>query len=76
MDNFELPLTTALINRYEILNLGLTKRKIQTFQLTSILDDVGWLFANIQEKIAYSTDNIFADFTIKDPINEDTVFVE
>ena len=38
MDDFEHPLRTSLVNRYEMLSLDLTKRKVQTFQFTSVIN--------------------------------------
>jgi hypothetical protein len=64
MDDFETPLKTSLVNRYEVLNLELTKRKIQTFKATTIMNDVGWFFPNIIEDKLFSSDFIMQDFTL------------
>ena len=58
MDNFETPLKSNLATRYDVLNLGLSKRKITTFKLTSIVNDIGWLLSDIQEESFYSIDTI------------------
>ena len=76
MDDFENPLKTTLVNRYELLNLGLTKRKIQTYQYTSISNDIGWFFTNIIEETFLSTDTIMDDFTFKDQWTQDIFFTQ
>ena len=66
MDNFHDPLKSTLINRYEILNLKITKKHVHTFKQVEVLDDHGWIFSDFGSKSTYSSENLFPDFTIND----------
>ena len=74
MDDFEKPLKTNLVNRYQLLNLGLSKRNIYTNKITSINDDKGWFFQELITSSIFSNDNIFSDFTLKDTWTQDILF--
>jgi hypothetical protein len=74
MQDFDTPLKSNFINRYEILNLDLYRRKIQTFKTTSISNDKGWLFQNIFENFFISSDTIQSDFTLKEPWGNDVLY--
>jgi hypothetical protein len=74
MDNFEHPLKTNLVNRYEILSLSLSKRKVQTYKSTMIFNDIGWFFNDVLEETEISSDTIFPDFTLKDPLSQSVVY--
>jgi hypothetical protein len=74
MDDFQNPLKTNLLNRYELLNLGLTKRKVQTFKYTKMINDVGWFFSEVNEFLMASSDTLSTDFTFKDIWSQDIVF--
>jgi hypothetical protein len=76
MDNFETPLKTSFVNRYELLNLGLSKRKVQTFKATTIVNDQGWLLSDIYEETVLSSDSIFPDFTLKDIWGQDLLYTQ
>ncbi len=49
-----------------MLNMGMTKRKIQTFKTTTINDDQGWFYSNIITQQIISTDTVLPDVTLKD----------
>jgi hypothetical protein len=66
MDDFENPLKTTLVNNYQILNLGLTKRKVNTFKSTKMKNDVGWFFSDVNEFSLSCGDSILDDFSFKD----------
>jgi hypothetical protein len=74
MDDFENPLKTHFVNHYEIMNMKLYKRKIQTFKSTSIVDDQGWFFSDISEKTVVASDSINYDFTLKNETGNDILF--
>jgi hypothetical protein len=76
MDDFETPLKTNLVNRYQILHPGITKRKIQTFKFTSINNDIGWFFEDIKTKSYIDTDTIETDLIFKDEWAQDIVFTQ
>jgi len=73
MNNFENPIKTNLQNFYHVLNLNLNKKKIHTFKLTTMNNDIGWLQSNPQISSVFSSDSITNDFNIKDPIEQDIV---
>jgi hypothetical protein len=74
MDDFEQPLKTRLENHYDMLHLGLTKRKVTTFKTTSIVNDFGWFFSDIQESSVFTVDSILPDFSLKDFWTQDILF--
>ncbi len=76
MDDFENPLKTSLVNHYELLNLGLTKRKVQTFKSNKMIDDVGWFFSDEKIFSLSSSDTISSDFTFKDPWKQDILYAQ
>lgn len=66
MDDYDAPLKTHLINNYELLNIGLTKRNIKTYKSTQMVNDVGWFFPEyLNQDSIVSTDTVFHDFTFK-----------
>jgi hypothetical protein len=74
MDDFESPLKTNLVNRYDILSLALTKRKVQTFKATKMINDVGWFFSEVNEFFMASSDTLTTDFSFKDIWSQDIVY--
>ncbi len=74
MNDFSLPLKPHLVNYYQMLNLELSKRKVQTFKLTSVYNDVGWFFQDIKINSVYSLDFAENDFTLKKKWEEPLVF--
>jgi hypothetical protein len=76
MDDFKVPLKSNLINRYDILNMGLSKQKIQNFKFTSILNDVGWFFTELKNEMIITTDSIYVDFTLKEKWDQNILFTE
>jgi hypothetical protein len=66
MDDFNEPLKTHLVNNYELLNIGLTKRNIKTYKSTQMINDVGWFFPDyLSQDLIISTDISKNDFTFK-----------
>jgi hypothetical protein len=76
MDDFEAPLKSSLINHYDMLHIGVTKRKVTTFKTTSIVNDIGWFFNDIIEDSIYTVDTISPDFSLKLPWEQDILFTQ
>jgi len=74
MDNFENPIQSHLINKYEMLDLNVLKRSVQIFKRISIDSDVGWLFSEREEFTYFSNDYIMQDFSLKKEIEEDILY--
>lgn len=74
MDNYENPLLSTLVNKYEMLHPLITKRSILTLQTTQISNDLGWFFNDINFESYISNDNTQPDFTLKDKNNQDILF--
>lgn len=74
MDDFEQPLKTRLESHYDMLHLGLTKRKVTTYKTTSIINDRGWFFEDIQESSVFTADSFMQDFSLKDFWTQDVLF--
>jgi hypothetical protein len=74
MDDYEAPLKSNLINRYEMLNLQITKRAVHTYKEVEVKNDVGWLFASLNSDYMYASDQIMPDFTPKDIVDQDILF--
>jgi hypothetical protein len=63
LNNYEKPIATTLVNNYQMLNLDITKRKIQTYRITAIDNDVGWFFEDIIHEYVINTNDILTDFS-------------
>jgi hypothetical protein len=74
MDDFENPLKTTLVNRYDALDLGLSKRKISTYKTTTIINDVGWIFSDEITYTKYGIDTQLSDFSLKKYWEQDILF--
>jgi hypothetical protein len=74
MNNFSAPLSSTLVNNYEMLNLQFTRRKVQTFKTTKIDNDVGWFFSDFKQETIITTDTIRPDFTLKDKWNQNVLY--
>jgi hypothetical protein len=66
LNNYEKPIATTLVNSYQMLNLDVTKRKVQTYRITSIDNDIGWFFEDTLHDYVINTNDILTDFTFKD----------
>ena len=76
MDNFNYPIKSTLINRYDMIDFKVIKKHVHTFKESSINDDRGWIFSDLELKSIYASDNIFSDFAIKDETTRDpTLFI-
>lgn len=77
MQEIDSPLKTNFVNRYEILNLGLYKRKVQTYKITNMVNDVGWFFPEIKnEDSIVSSDFVLSDFTFKPTWTIDILYTQ
>jgi hypothetical protein len=76
MNDFDSPLKTTLVNHYEMTNLKLTKRNIQTYKQIQIESDNGWLFPDIEKSSIIAADVLESDFTLKDEVKQDIVFTQ
>jgi hypothetical protein len=66
MDDYNAPLKTHLVNNYDLLNIGLTKRNIKTYKSTQMINDVGWFFPDyLNQDLIISTETSKNDFTFK-----------
>jgi hypothetical protein len=74
LDQYENPIKSSLINRYEMLSPKITKRKIITLKTTNINSDNGWFWTSINNDFLISVDGLFSDFTLKDPTNQNILF--
>jgi len=74
MDNFEYPIQSYLIDKYEMLDLNILKRSVQIFKRITNDSDVGWVFSHRKESTYYSNDIIKQDFSLKDEIKEDLLY--
>lgn len=74
MDNFEFPLRNYLVNKYEMLNLRISKRAVQLFKRIVVDSDFGWLFADRKTENDISNDMITSDFMLKDEFNQNILF--
>ena len=70
MSNYSNPIETTLVNNYEIIDLRLTKKKIQTYKVIDLINDEGWIFNYPTESSIYSLDTEVPDFVFKDPKTE------
>lgn len=68
------PLYLMLVNRYEMLNLGITKRSIQILKQVGITTDGGWLISDHVFKNFFTSDFIVSDFTFKEMWKQDIVY--
>jgi hypothetical protein len=66
LNDYEKPIATTLVNSYQMLNLDITKRKIQTYKITAIDNDVGWFFEDFKYEYVINTNDILTDFSFKD----------
>jgi hypothetical protein len=77
MQEYNSPLKTDFVNRYEILNLGLYKRKVQTYKTTNMVNDVGWFFPETKnEESIISSDFVLSDFTFKSSWTIDVLYTQ
>jgi hypothetical protein len=74
MDNYEQPLKTSLVNTYSLLNMKLSKRRVQTFKTTGILQDVGWFWKDLKYEEVLELDTSEPDFSFKDQWEQGVVF--
>ncbi len=74
MNNYEKPLGSLLINRYEMLHMEYTKRKIITYKTTSIDNDKGWFFPDVQKEQLITTDTNTPDFTFKNKWGQNVLY--
>jgi hypothetical protein len=74
MNNFTSPLSSTLVNNYEMLNLQFTRRKVQTFKTTKIDNDVGWFFSDFKQESLVTMESIRPDFTLKDKWNQNVLY--
>jgi len=74
LTNYNNPISTTLVNRYQMLNLDITKSKVQTYKITEIDNDVGWFFEDFLHESVINVDNILNDFTFKDRWKESVLF--
>jgi hypothetical protein len=74
MDNYEQPLKTSLVNTYSMLNLKISKKKVQTFKTTGLLQDVGWFWKDLRYEEVLELDNSDPDFTFKDQWDQAVVY--
>jgi hypothetical protein len=74
MDNYEQPLKTSLVNTYSLLNLKISKRKVQTFKSTGLMQDVGWFWKDLRYQEVLELDSSEPDFTFKDQWSQGVVF--
>lgn len=74
MDNFDSPLSNYLVDRYQMLNLQVTKSDVQIFKNIQMQNDIGWFFPDIQYIDIYSSDSITSDFVLKDQWNQKVLF--
>jgi hypothetical protein len=74
MNNFTNPLSTSLVNNYDMLNLQFTRRKVQTFKTTKINNDVGWFFSDVKEESLVTSESIRPDLSLKDKWNQTVLY--
>jgi hypothetical protein len=74
MDNYEQPLKTSLVNTYSLLNLKLSKRRVQTFKATGLIQDVGWFWKDLRYQEVLELDTSEPDFSFKDQWEQGVVF--
>jgi hypothetical protein len=74
MNNYDTPLSSLLINRYEMLHLEYTKRKVMTYKTTSIDNDKGWFFPDVENESIITTDTVVPDFTFKDKWTQNVLY--
>ena len=74
LDDFNEPIKSTLINRYEMLDTKIIKKHVHTFKQTNVNDDRGWIFSDVDLKFIYASDNLLTDFTLKDENKESLVF--
>jgi len=74
MDDYEQPIKTHLVNKYEQLSLKASKRSVQTYKKVMIENDGGWLFRNVQNYQFFSSDSILTDFSFKEEFSQDIVY--
>ena len=74
MDDFDNPMKTSLFNRYDILNLELNKKRVETYKFTGIMNDVGWFLNDILQETFLSSDTTLSDFALKDKWSQDILF--
>ena len=71
LDDYDEPIKTTLINRYEMLDTKIVKKHIQIFKESSVNDDRGWIFSDIDIKSVHASDILLNDLTFKD--DEDSI---
>lgn len=74
MDDFENPIKTHLVNKYETLSLKVAKRAIQKYKVVSIDNNNGWMFDDVQRTNYYSSDTIATDFSLKEEFQQDVLY--
>ena len=74
MDNFEKPINTHLINKYDLLNLKLTKRSIHFYKQVTAENDKGWFISDLENLNYYSSDSIISDFSLKEEFSQDVLY--
>lgn len=74
MDNFEVPLTNTLVNRFQMLSLQATKRDVQTFKKVQMKNDIGWFFSDLHDIEIYANDDIQPDFVLKNKWEQNILF--
>jgi hypothetical protein len=74
MDNYEQPLKTNLVNTYSLLNMQLSKRRVQTFKNTVLKQDIGWFWKDIRFEEVLEIDTSEPDFTFKDQWTQGILF--
>lgn len=77
MQEIDSPLISKFVNRYEMLNLGLYKRKVQTYKITNMINDVGWFLPEIKnEDPIVSSDFVQSDFSFKSLWTNDILYTQ
>jgi hypothetical protein len=74
MDNYDQPLKTSLVNTYSLLNMQLSKRRVQTYKNTVLKQDIGWFWKDIRYEDVLDIDTSEPDFTFKDQWKQGILF--
>jgi hypothetical protein len=74
LNNYERPLKGALVNNFQTLSMFITKKKYTFFKLTSIDDDRGWFFEDIQKESIMNSDTINFDYILKDQWDQSVIY--
>jgi len=74
MDDYDKPVKTHLVNKYEQLSLKATKRTVQTYKKVTVENDGGWFFSELEKLEFFSSDSILTDFSFKEEFSQDIVY--